>query len=909
MGGNPVFTMPVFTMPTVLLFARGTNRLFEAAHPSDLFGSPSGSSTGGSPSATKVVEQVVLSWDVTLPRTRIEDYRHEGIVRAIKLDPRDRSVTTAGDDRTIRVWDRGGGLRWSVGYPGAGSLFSHTVSMPDATSRLSASFDPTGAVFFTRLPDRIDVWDATSGERRRSFATVLATSPDNRYLVVAGGEGTPPAREIRIMDVPRNALVLSIPWEKDSPRVRFSPDSRFLVVGWVGVVTPFSGRGNSTLLIADVAKARVVAQLDNGYQWDIGPAGKILAVRVMMAGGKPAFHAYALDTGRQIGEFTSAIPDPISSLLDTSFLGTSSPIAPDDRRMAGYITGGIDKGVIQQKFFVWQFDKSQTIPIDGSWLYPLSMTRFNTDGTRLLIDGIQKAGPEPTDVRHVTELWDLAGPRRLMSTADGTPGSLPASVVSATFGQMFSFNPLQEAFATFHDPQKNPDGIGAILWETTTGKVIGRYKGDIPPQSGDGGYFRVYDKGKPMLISLKTREVRAIPGLQFYFGVPGRRTAVSVGDASVMLTDLETGRTRAVLPDQAIVQEAFTPDGKRLATRSSRGTPALNVWDVETGKRLRSVPLSYPLDRPDTANAPITDIHFSPDGRRLAFNLNDRFRVLDVESGRLAAIDRPGHRAAIRAVDVSPDGALIASAGDDASVCLWEAAGGRFVAMLEEETDPIAAVTFSPDGRSLAARAASGRMRVWRLDRAQAGERITVVATPAWDTTSLGAAAGASATSGPVFVSRGRLVTFGAGDGTILLRDATSGRVERILGPESGQAPVVVLTARSDGERLASADTEGVVRIWDLSAERPPIRLVTDQGVIRTMAFGPNALAVAGGSFELWHADLGERLVTLEADARSINSLDLSPDGRILASGDDKKVTLRDLEELRRLMAEIELGW
>ena len=58
--------------------------------------------------ATKVVEQVVLSWDVTLPRTRIEDYRHEGIVRAIKLDPRDRSVTTAGDDRMIREWDRGG---------------------------------------------------------------------------------------------------------------------------------------------------------------------------------------------------------------------------------------------------------------------------------------------------------------------------------------------------------------------------------------------------------------------------------------------------------------------------------------------------------------------------------------------------------------------------------------------------------------------------------------------------------------------------------------------------------------------------------------------------------------------------------------------------------------------------------
>ncbi len=255
-------------------------------------------------------------------------------------------------------------------------------------------------------------------------------------------------------------------------------------------------------------------------------------------------------------------------------------------------------------------------------------------------------------------------------------------------------------------------------------------------------------------------------------------------------------------------------------------------------------------------------------------------------------------------------GFLVASAGDDAAVCLWDAATGRFVAMLEEETDPIAGVAFGPDGRSLAARAATGRARVWKLDPdARAGDRITVVATLAWDTTSLGSAAGASTTSGPVFVSRGRLVAFGAGDGTIALRDATSGRIERTLKPESGQAAVTALTMRADGERLASADAEGIVRIWELSAEAPPIRLVTDQGAIRTVAFAGNIVAVAGGSLELWDAGAGERLVTLEADARAVNCLELSADGEILASGDDKKLTLRDLHELRRLMAEIELEW
>ena len=120
---------------------------------------------------------------------------------------------------------------------------------------------------------------------------------------------------------------------------------------------------------------------------------------------------------------------------------------------------------------------------------------------------------------------------------------------------------------------------------------------------------------------------------------------------------------------------------------------------------------------------------------------------------------------------------------------------------------------------------------------------------------------------------------------------------------------MTALSVRPDGERLASGDAEGVIRLWDLSAETPPTRLVTDQGTIRAVAFAGNILAVAGGSLELWDVDAGQRLVTLEADARAVNCLELSPDGRILASGDDKKVTLRDLHELRRLMAEIELGW
>jgi WD40 repeat protein len=167
---------------------------------------------------------------------------------------------------------------------------------------------------------------------------------------------------------------------------------------------------------------------------------------------------------------------------------------------------------------------------------------------------------------------------------------------------------------------------------------------------------------------------------------------------------------------------------------------------------------------------------------------------------------------------------------------------------------------------------------------------------------------GAPAASGPVFVSDGRLVAFGAGDGTIALRDTPNGRIERVLKPESGHAAVVVLEAGRDGKGLASADAGGIIRIWDPS-ETPPKRLVTGQQAIRSLALAGNLLALAGSSLDVWDVDRGEPLVTLVPDARAVNCLELSTDGRILAYGEDRNVQLRDFDELRRLLPDVELGW
>jgi WD40 repeat protein len=66
-------------------------------------------------------------------------------------------------------------------------------------------------------------------------------------------------------------------------------------------------------------------------------------------------------------------------------------------------------------------------------------------------------------------------------------------------------------------------------------------------------------------------------------------------------------------------------------------------------------------------------------------------------------------------VAFSRDGRLLATAGDDGIVRLWDVATGAELRQIRSPEERLSGVAFSPDGRLLAATADDADIRLWHL--------------------------------------------------------------------------------------------------------------------------------------------------------------------------------------------------
>jgi WD40 repeat protein len=361
---------------------------------------------------------------------------------------------------------------------------------------------------------------------------------------------------------------------------------------------------------------------------------------------------------------------------------------------------------------------------------------------------------------------------------------------------------------------------------------------------------------------------------------------------------------RSLLTQAESASAVDPPISVRLAEAAFRTHPS-----AETRAGLVSLILRNPFATSLEAHTGAAyDVAFSPTGRILATAGGDsKVNLWDfsdpVRPNRLGD-PLTGHTGAVKVIAFAPDGRILATAGEDSPINLWDVTAPATIRPLTNQplaqAGGVEALAFNADGSILASVGHNGSVTLWNITNLTWTQRISGFR--------IGASEGVPALA---FDPDGQVLVAASDAGVSVWGVADPAHPQQLAGnliepPDR----VSALTFARSGHTLVTGTLGGTVLFWDLTDPARPRQfnepLEGHTQVVSDIAFSPDGrtlvTASADGTARIWNVtDPAQpeyvRNLSLGAN-RIVFALAFAPDGQILATAEDGgTVTAWDLTD------------
>ncbi|MEM9004328.1 MAG: TIR domain-containing protein [Cyanobacteria bacterium P01_F01_bin.86] len=438
--------------------------------------------------------------------------------------------------------------------------------------------------------------------------------------------------------------------------------------------------------------------------------------------------------------------------------------------------------------------------------------------------------------------------------------------------------------------QFSPDGNLLAVAGTRKGETT-RTIGDIEIWQRSRKLSQRFDEFSPLIFSGHDG-----PVYELAFSSDSALLASASGDGTAKLwhprkiKEKEPGLVHTLRGHRRpIFRVAFSPDDEMLATGGADN--AIHLWLSDKGTLVETF---------EGHKDQILSLAFSPKDPVLASaSENGGIRLWDLNG----SIQPLPHTNQVFDVAFRPDGKVLASSGYH-TIRLWRRNGTQQFHISFGEESAVLALDYSPNGEFLAAMDQVGTIKIWRPNVRTDEPILTIESTqeaedkPYQETQDLS------------FSPDGRWLAATRGNGTVTLWQVTAeGQLNDGFSVEKHPTPVTGVSFSADGRFLATSTQrspvrhdnlkEGAIFLWELPGKdsqlnQPRLRFQTNPleadslGNVLTvdMSAGEMPLIASGGEDEkvrLWTLE-GELIEVLEGHTDAVTRVDFSADGKFLVS-------------------------